>query len=235
MMHVLLESAGRPRRRDTRWTAMSVAVHAGLIGTTLALASQATEPEGVTREPVQHLVYVVRSAMSHATPSALRGSPGIASIPAPPDVKLPGSITIPAVPTFDVTTASSQALANGLRALGPGLDTGASIGHGNPGGIHSAGAVDRVVAGLPQNPRPEYPHSLRAAAVEGEVLITFVVDTTGRVEQGSLRVLQATHEQFAESVRRWLPKTRYRPAEIGGRRVRQYVQQQVGFTLTNER
>jgi hypothetical protein len=63
------------------------------------------------------------------------------------------------------------------------------------------------------------------------VLVQFVVDTNGRVELQSLEILRATHEMFAESVRRWLNGTRYSPAEIRGQHVRQLVQQQIGFTL----
>ncbi|HJU64130.1 MAG TPA: TonB family protein, partial [Gemmatimonadaceae bacterium] len=76
-----------------------------------------------------------------------------------------------------------------------------------------------------------YPRALRNAGVEAEVVITFVVDATGGVERGSVTVVSATHELFADAVRRWLPHTRYAPAEINGKKVRQLVQQQLGFTL----
>ena len=101
-------------------------------------------------------------------------------------------------------------------------------------GLYTATSVDRAVVALSTNPRPDYPQSLRAANLEGEVLVTFVVDSTGHVEPGSVTIIQATHEQFAGAVRRWLPRTRYRPAEVRGVRVRQYVQQQVGFSLAGK-
>ena len=73
---------------------------------------------------------------------------------------------------------------------------------------------------------------LRSANVEGEVLVQFVVDTTGRVENGSVKVLKSSHDLFTNSVRSALSNMRFYPAEIGGRKVKQLVQQPFNFTLT---
>jgi protein TonB len=90
--------------------------------------------------------------------------------------------------------------------------------------------VERPVAALPGT-SPSYPELLRAAGLEGQVVVQFVVDTTGRAEGGSVRILSTSHELFAQSIRAAVPKMRFRPAEIGGRRVRQLVQQAFGFSL----
>ena len=58
-----------------------------------------------------------------------------------------------------------------------------------------------------------------------------VVDTLGRVESGSPRVLSTEHEQFAASVRAILPKYRFLAAEAGGHRVRQLVRLPFRFSL----
>jgi protein TonB len=69
------------------------------------------------------------------------------------------------------------------------------------------------------------------AGVEGQVLVQFVVDTTGRAERVSLKVLKSSHESFSNAVREALSCMRYLPAEVGGRRVRQLVQQPFAFGL----
>jgi protein TonB len=97
--------------------------------------------------------------------------------------------------------------------------------------IHTRQTVERAVVARRDNPQPEFPGALRAAGVEGSVLVQFVVDTTGRVESHSISILKATHPQFGDAVRRWLGRTRYSAAEFEGKRVRQLVQQEVGFTL----
>jgi protein TonB len=51
------------------------------------------------------------------------------------------------------------------------------------------------------------------------------------VERKSVTILSATHEQFARSVREALPRMRFVPAEVAGRKVRQLVEQRFGFEL----
>ena len=84
----------------------------------------------------------------------------------------------------------------------------------------------------PGNPAPAYPPALRAAQIEGSVLARFVVDTTGRAEPASISFPEATHEQFAEAVRQSLLRSRYLPAIVSERPVRQLVEQRFAFTLT---
>ena len=72
---------------------------------------------------------------------------------------------------------------------------------------------------------------LRSANVEGEVLVQFVVDTTGRVERGSIKILKSSHDLFTNSVQSALGGMRFYPAEVGGRKVKQLVQQPFVFNL----
>ena len=66
----------------------------------------------------------------------------------------------------------------------------------------------------------------------GSELIRFVVDTTGRAEMSSFKVLKSSHDLFTNSVKNALAQMRFYPAEIGGRKVKQLVQQPFNFTLT---
>ena len=92
--------------------------------------------------------------------------------------------------------------------------------------------VEKQVAMVPGQPGPSYPDMLKSANVEGEVLAQFVVDTTGRYESGTFKVLKSSNEQFTAAVRNALPNMRFYPAEIGGRKVKQMVQQPFTFALT---
>jgi periplasmic protein TonB len=73
---------------------------------------------------------------------------------------------------------------------------------------------------------------LRSANVEGEVLAQFVVDTTGRADMSTFKILKSSHDLFTNSVRSVLPNMRFYAAEIGGRKVKQLVQMPFQFTLT---
>jgi len=91
--------------------------------------------------------------------------------------------------------------------------------------------VEKQVAALPDNPRPRYPDMLRSANVEGEVLAQFVVDTTGRAEMNTFKVLKSSHDLFTNSIKAVLPNMRFYPAEVGGRKVKQLVQMPFVFGL----
>jgi TonB family protein len=225
MMTVLLESHGARGPRRAGWTVASVSVHAALIVGAIMVTAQAPDIASFVAESYHPVLPILPPEAPQPTPSQptepiASGAPSIPAIP----------IKIPAVPTFDVTRAFTRTAAGTEifdRPSGPIVPMVIPPG----AGVHTSGGVDRIAAPLPGNGAPDYPRSLRTAGVEGSVLVTFVVDTAGRAEPGSVRVVSNTHPLFAEAVRQWLGRTRYAPAEIRGMRVRQLVQQEVGFTL----
>lgn len=90
--------------------------------------------------------------------------------------------------------------------------------------------VEKPVAPIPGSGAPRYPEILLAAGVEGQVLAQFVVDTLGRVESGSFKVIRSDHELFSAAVQSAAPALRFLPAEVGGRKVKQLVQQPFVFS-----
>ena len=91
--------------------------------------------------------------------------------------------------------------------------------------------VEKQVQTAPGGPTPRYPDMLRSANIEGEVLAQFIVDTTGRYESGSFKVIKSSHDLFTAAVKNALPNMKFYPAEIGGRKVKQLVQQPFTFGL----
>lgn len=82
-------------------------------------------------------------------------------------------------------------------------------------------------AALVTSPRVRYPDALRTAGrggSAGQVLAQFIVDTTGRVDSGTVKVLRSTHPAFTAAVEAALPTLAFRPARVGGRPVKQLVQ-----------
>lgn len=75
------------------------------------------------------------------------------------------------------------------------------------------------------SPTPLYPDSLKAAGVEGEVLVQFIVGPDGNVDPASLKVLRSSHPLFEAEVRRIVPLMKFTPATVeGGRPVRSLLQ-----------
>ena len=78
---------------------------------------------------------------------------------------------------------------------------------------------------------PAYPAELQARGVPGQVIAQFVVDETGRVDVATFKVVESTHALFTSAVEAALPRMRFQPAELGGRAVRQVVQQPFVFNI----
>lgn len=227
MLH-LVESAGRPRSRRSGWMVGSTLVHGALIAAMAAIG---------TKEVARRVPQVVDRVIYTAPPPASQqatAAPATRTVPHGDAVPRPlldlARIPLPGIGAIgDVTprTASPSDWGDpiGIEPSSPTLPVGT-------GGVFDARAVDRAVLPMATNRSPEYPSMLRSAGIRGEVLVRFVVDTTGRVEPSSVEIHQASHDLFADAVHRWLPRTRYVPAEVAGRPVRQLVEQRVEFTLT---
>ena len=92
--------------------------------------------------------------------------------------------------------------------------------------------VEKPVTPRPGNAAPRYPDVLRDAKIEGEVLAQFVVDTLGRPDMDTFKVLKSTHDLFTNTVKASLPDMAFDPALVGGRKVKQLIQMPFQFNLT---
>lgn len=91
--------------------------------------------------------------------------------------------------------------------------------------------------------RPEYAEELQMNGVAGNVIMQFIVDTTGRAEMATVKDLWPSdrprltgvkgeyYETFRKAVVRSIARDRFEPARIGGCKVRQLVQMPFGFRL----
>lgn len=91
--------------------------------------------------------------------------------------------------------------------------------------------VEKPVQQIPGTGAPRYPDALRSSGVEGEVQAQFVVSEDGRADVSTFKVLKATNDLFASAVRSALPNMRFYAAEVGGKKVKQLVQQSFQFKL----
>jgi TonB family protein len=94
--------------------------------------------------------------------------------------------------------------------------------------------VDSTAARDPTSAVPLYPHELVTRGIEGRVVVRFVVDTTGRADLETFRVVEASHPLFAAAVREALPAMKFRPAALGNIRVRQLVELPFGFQIVRK-
>ena len=81
---------------------------------------------------------------------------------------------------------------------------------------------------------PAFPAPLYAEGVRGLVIAEFVVDTAGKVENGTVGIVSSTAPLFTEAVRVALETTSYIPALKNGRAVRQLVHQPFEFSVDRQ-
>jgi periplasmic protein TonB len=238
-MRFNLPESARRRQRPAVVTLLSAIVHGLAISAMLAATAMSAE-RGARPAPVtEQLVYVKPQEERSAprAPAQPAAPPPVAAPVAPLErfVTVEASLAIPVdVPTTlpDVSAglfSPTPPSADGRHGVATGgLPAGAT---GQDGSAPwSAFQVEREVVAL-RGVTPRYPESLSRAGIEGTVVARFVVDTSGRVERGSIEIARADHPLFDQSVREALNRMRFAPAEAGGRRVRQLVEQPFSFAL----
>lgn len=229
--------ASRPTRSTTaNGTAMSLALHVGLIATMVVATTQQDVFNG-SENSTRIVPLAAPSLPKPAAPTPPRTAPPRAST-APTNTPAVPAVDVPpvAVPT-DVPTGISANIApavdlpagdGGLGAASVGVDA-TPLGSGD--GALGADAVDIPAALRSGSPLPRYPDILRQSRIEGGVRVRFVVNEDGRADLASLVVLESTHPAFVESVRAVLPRLRFTPARVGRDRVKQVVEIPFGFQL----
>ena len=132
----------------------------------------------------------------------------------------------PAVVSDSITVAADSVVQREFRVAMP------------PDPVFYEFQVDQTIRRLSSGVAPRYPQALRDRGVhEGSATLQYVVDTLGRVDSASLRVLRQTHPEFAANARAAALAQLFRPAERDGRKVRVLVELPFAFTvrMTNER
>ena len=233
MFSELLETAPR-RERSFGGPIASVIVHAVVIAATILGTLHATERRA---PPTPNILVFTDPGRSEPPPRTIAPPPDAIVAPLPPagTMTLPPPVDVSGVlPPIDITARVVDA-GDFRDTRVAGVPDGGVEGGTGPvnDGPYFEFQVERQVIASPGSPAPRYPELLRSGGVEGEVLVQFVVDTTGRAVPRSVRVLGSTHDLFTVAVRSALPDMRFLPAEIGGRKVRQLVQQRFSFATSH--
>lgn len=231
MLGVLLESRAAPQRRRGG-TALSAAVHLA-IGAAVVTGTARARPVAPDRPRAVTLRFdrpVVRTPVARTSPAAVMRT-------AAPSQFTIRHIVVPTLvpttlPPIDLTTAaagSDSIVLGGSSAAGRGL--GSLFDAAPSTDDASSWRGNEVLMHVLSSAAPRYPEALRAASVEGRVVVRFTVDSTGRIDMRSVEVLSSTHDLFSRAVRDALPGFRFRPAQVGGRRVSALAEMPFEFAI----
>ena len=250
MLHLIVTDRAADFGR-VRSATFSIAAHTSLI---LAAVSFRQVPVGHAKpgrgvptplERVHYLVAAPPTEHTEARTSTVKGKHGVprvrkvSSIAPMPKLALTIPVadldSVAGVDTLNLTGTVSDSLDFASKTLADAINV-ALVGKRakampSANGAYSADVVDRVVTPLNGNPRPVYPRSLEASGVQADFTVMFVVDSTGRVDEKTVEVPGNVHRLFAESVRYALMRSRYLPAMLAGRPVRQLVSQEFVFRM----
>ena len=227
MFNNLLESKAK-KQKSPGGAFVSFMLHVLLI----VLAIQATLNAGQKKEKREEKVDFVEVKKDEPPPPKEK-APEVMVAPPPKGFQtLTAPVNIPDVlPDIDL----SKKVTNEADFTGKGVAGGREKGIVGAAPVENQTyfeyQVEKPVMAVNGSPTPRYPDILKSAGVEGEVVVAFVVDTTGRADVSSLKILKSTHELFSAAVRTALPTMRFLPAEVGGKKVKQLVQQPFVFNI----
>ena len=245
MLHLIVTGRAADVGR-VRTVVLSAAAHAGLVLAALS-ARPATGVEtsrrAMTMPPLERVRFIVAGPPRAESRSTAAAKPRrAAALVAPHMSALPQlTLSIPAADVdsiahadgLDLTIKVSDSSDFSPRTLADAIGValvGKRPSAAPANGVYTADAVDRIVTPV-ENPKPVYPPSLESRGVEADFTVRFVVDSTGRVDAGTLEVPREVHHLFADAVRYALMRSRFLPATIAGRPVRQIVAQEFIFRM----
>jgi len=233
MFGVLLESRARVQRRSGG-IALSVVTHVALIGVATAATVHARPDKVEKVKPV--ILTFSAPPPPKPVPVERQTATLVSKLPNVPSLRtielVAPTVVPPTLPPIDpggTPTTDDIVVVRGGSGSGTSRGTAFDL-------AASESSTDwrgtEVLMHVLSSGKPRYPESLRQAGVDGSVLIQFTVDTLGRVDMGSVKVLNSTHTMFTDAVRQSLGAFRFKPAEVNGRRVPALAQMPFEFHLS---
>ena len=94
--------------------------------------------------------------------------------------------------------------------------------------------MESVVEERPEvlsGPQPQYPDLLRQAGIQGRVIVQAIIDTSGRAEPPSVKVIQSPNPGFDQPAKNYVLRALFRPARVHGRAVRVLINLPIDFKI----
>jgi len=231
MFNQLLESKAK-KQKMAGGTVFSVVFHTVLI----AAAVYATARAGVKDEKskAEKIQFVEMKKEPPKVPDKAPPPKEVVVKPPPPKgfqvLRAPVKIDIK-IPEIDLTKAITNESDFSGKGVKGGTGSGVVGGIANTNQTYFEFQVEKPAEMLSESPKPKYPSVLESSGIAGEVQAQFVVNSSGKADLESFKVLKSTNELFTQAVKNVLPRMRFSPAMIGGKPVNQLVQQSFQFAV----
>ena len=204
---------------------VSVVLHTGLIYFAIVMTmGGAEEVQEVVADTT--MVFIQEQPEEDEPPP-----PEVLDLPPPKGFRtLSAPINIPTgIPPIDLTQQFDPRDFSGI-GVEEGVFEGVEEGPIDLAQVFTEAVVDEPPERI-SSPPLEYPRMMQQAGVEGSVVLQGVVDTTGRIEAGSIVVISSTNRAFEGPARNLLQRSLFRPGRVRGQAVRVLIQLPIQFTL----
>lgn len=231
MFNQLIESKPQ-KQKMAGGTVFSVVLHTLLI----AAAVYATARAGVKDEKskAEKIQFVEMKKEPPKVPDKPPPPKEVIVKPPPPKgfqvLRAPVRIDIK-IPEIDLSKAITNESDFSGKGVKGGTGTGVVGGVANTNQTYFEFQVEKPAEMLQDSPKPKYPSVLESSGIAGEVQAQFVVNSSGKADVESFKVLKSTNELFTQAVKSVLPRMRFSSAQIGGKPVNQLVQQSFQFAV----
>jgi TonB family protein len=210
------------RRRGFGLSAMSLVIHTVVIGAAVYATLNAGQSDNSVK--VDTAMVFVDQPKQEKPPEQQ---------PVQLDVPLKGFQTVVApdvIPT-NIPPVNLQEHFDPKDYSGTGVEGGVATGMVPTGNEVFMEAIVEEKPAMLSGPVLQYPDLLRQAGISGRVLVQAIIDTLGRAEPSSVKVLQSPNPGFDQAARNYLLKALFRPARVHGRAVRVLIQQPIDFRI----
>jgi protein TonB len=232
----LIESNHKPKMTWGQ-QAISIAIHAGIIFG--AIKVTAGVAEGVKEIVVDtNLVFLKPPEAPPPPPTPPPEDVVVSANPPPQGFQV---ITPPADIPTEIPPVNLNERFDPRDFTGKGVEGGIAagvVGGTGPvpieGEVFLAAEVDETPSMVPgSNCVGKFPAVMQSAGIPGKVVMQFVVQTDGRVDPSSVKVMSSTHKAFEEPAKQGITsgECKFSPGKSRGGPVKVLVQQAVSFTI----
>ena len=234
MFENLIESK-RKKQKSLGQSFLSVVIHAVIIFAAVKATSGAAEQ---LKQVLQDTTIVFLEPPKAPTPPPEQPPPEavVAANPPPQGFQV---ITPPADIPTEIPPVNLNEKFDPRDFTGKGVEGGVATGVvGGTGPVTVEGEVF-LAAEVDETPQiadnaacaPKFPPVMQSAGIPGKVIVQYVVNTDGKVDPGSLKVMSSSHKAFEDPAKEALLRCPFKPGRSHGQPVRVLVQQAISFRL----
>lgn len=240
-MFDVLPASGAHLDLKVRWLTTSALSHALVLALAIGATRSAMDAARIAPPDDEILLFVPRAPEPPPPPEPAEKPATVVNLADPPPQGFQTVPTVTEIPTVIPPVDLNQRAFDPRDFTGRGVEGGVAdgvVGGTGPVRVDEIYAATTNLAGFEpaivlSQPTPEYPAPLASVGIEGRVEVQFVIDTLGRVEPSSFKVVKSTQSGFEAAARKAITGSLFQPARLSNVPVRQLTLQAIRFVAAH--